>query len=120
MEIEKRLHSYPIKKEKDYNFEICQIEYKKKEIEEEFLQIEPYELLKKGYITFSSQLEGVEKETTYERALTEIKETKVTYITYKMHPINEVVQGIWNRLKVFDEEEGKKEQITLRSLQKKE
>lgn len=106
MEIEKRLHSYPVKKERDYNFEICQIDYKKKEIEEEFSQKEPYELLKKGYITFSSQLEGAEKVTVYEKALTSDKEKKATYITYKMHSVDEVVQEIWNRLKVFDIEEG--------------
>jgi len=104
MEIEKRLYSYPIGK--DYNFEIYQIEYKKKEIEEEFPQEEPYELLKKGYITFSSQLEGVEKETVYERALTGVKEKKATYITYRMYSINETAQEIWNRLRVFDVEEG--------------
>jgi len=106
MEIEKRLYSYPVEKERDYNFEIYQIEYKKKEIEEEFPQEEPYELLKKGYITLSSQLEGVEKETVYERALTGVREKKATYITYKMYSVDEVTQEIWNRLKVFDVEEG--------------
>ncbi len=106
MEIEKKLYSYPIEKEKDYNFEIYQIEYKKKEIEEEFPQEEPYELLKKGYITFSSQLEGVEKETVYERVLTGVREKKTTYITYRMYSVDEVAQEIWNRLKVFDVEEG--------------
>ncbi len=106
MEIEKRLYSYPVEKEIDYNFEIYQIEYKKKEIEEEFPQEEPYELLKKGYITFSSQLEGVEKETVYEKALTGVREKKSTYVTYRMYSIDEVSQEIWNRLKVFDVEEG--------------
>jgi len=106
MEIEKRLYCYPIEKERDYNFEIYQIEYKKKEIEEEFPQEEPYELLKKEYITFSSQLEGVKKETVYEKALTGVRERKATYITYKMYSIDEVAQDIWNRLKVFDLEEG--------------
>jgi len=106
MEIEKRLFSYPAEKEKDYNFEIFQIEYKKKEIEGKYPQEEPYELLKKGYITFSSQLEGAEKETVYERALTGVREKKTTYITYRMYPIEKVVQEIWNRLRVFDVEEG--------------
>jgi len=106
MEIEKRLYSYPIEKERDYNFEIYQIEYKKKEIEEEFPQEESYELLKKGYITFSSQLEGVEKETIYERVLTSDRKKKATYITYKMYSVDGVAQEIWNRLKVFDAEEG--------------
>jgi type III restriction enzyme len=105
MEIEKRLNSYPIEKEKDCNFEIYQIEYKKREIEEEFSQEEPYKLLKKGYITFSSQLEGVEKGTVYETALTGDRNNKVTYIIYRMYPSDEVTQEIWNRLRVFDVEE---------------
>jgi len=106
MEIEKRLHTYPITKEKDYNFEIYQIKYKKEEKEVEVPQTEPYELLKKGYITYSTQIKGVEKETVYERVITGEREDKRTYITYKMYPIEVVVQEVWNRLKVFDIEEG--------------
>jgi type III restriction enzyme len=105
MEIERRLSFYPITKEKDYNFEVYHIEYKKKEIEGEFPQEEPYELLKKGYISYSTQIKGVEKETVYERVITGAKEEKATYITYKMLPKDEVAQEVWNRLKVFDSEE---------------
>jgi len=106
MEIEKRLHTYSVAKEKDYSFEIQQIRYKKNPVEKEVPQQEPYELLKKGYISYSSQIEGVEKETVYERAVTGIREVKATYITYKMYPVEEVTQEVWNRLKVFDIEEG--------------
>lgn len=106
MEIERRLYSYPRIKEKDYNFEIYQIEYKKKEVETEVTQEDPYELLKKGYITFSTQIKGVEKETVYERVITGIREEKTTYITYRMHPIDWICSEVWNRLKVFDIEEG--------------
>ena len=48
----------------------------------------------------------MEKETVYERALTGVREKKATYITYKMYSVDEVTQEIWNRLKVFDVEEG--------------
>jgi type III restriction enzyme len=106
MEVERRLHSYPIKKEKDYNFEIYQIRYKKNEIETEVPQEEPYKLLKKKYITFSTQIERVKKETIYERVLTGVREEKGTFITYKMYPVDHVVNEVWNKLKVFDEEEG--------------
>jgi len=106
MEIERRLYFYPIIKEKDYNFGIYQIEYKKKEIETEVTQEEPYELLKKGHITFSTQIAGVEKETIYERVISGFREGKATYITYRMYPIDWVSNEIWNRLKVFDTEEG--------------
>ncbi|MBU0599706.1 DEAD/DEAH box helicase family protein [bacterium] len=106
MEIEKRLHTYPVTKEKDYNFEIHQIRYEKMEQEFEAPQIEPYKLLEKGYITYSTQIKAVEKETVYERAITGVRDPKATFITYKMYPIDIVVQEIWNRLKVFDIEEG--------------
>lgn len=106
MEIEKRLHTYPITKEKDYNFEIYQIKYKKNGKEVEVPQTKPYELLKKGYITYSTQIKGVEKETVYERVITGIRDEKATYITYKIYSIDVVAQEVWNRLKVFDIEEG--------------
>lgn len=106
MEIERRIGSYPVKKEKDYNFEIYQIEYIKEEIEIEIPQDEPYKLLEKGYIVFSTQIEGAEKKTTYERVITGVKEEKETYIEYKMYPIDEIVNDVWNRLRVFDIEEG--------------
>ncbi|PIU67982.1 MAG: hypothetical protein COS84_02455 [Armatimonadetes bacterium CG07_land_8_20_14_0_80_40_9] len=106
MEIERRLYFRPIIKEKDYNFEIYQIEYKKKEVETEVAQKEPYELLKKGYITFSTQIKGGEKETVYERVITGKIEEKITYITYHMLPLDWVSNEVWNRLKVFDTEEG--------------
>ncbi|MCG2790760.1 MAG: DEAD/DEAH box helicase family protein [Actinomycetia bacterium] len=106
MEIEKRLHTYPIVKEKDYNFKIYNIEYKKNPIETEISQQKPYELLKKEHITYSTQIKGVEKETIYEHVLTGRIEDKKTYITYKIYSIAEVAQDVWNRLKIFDLEEG--------------
>jgi len=106
MEIEKRLHIYPVNKEKNYNFDIHQIKYQKKPIEIEVPQKKPYELLKKGYISFSTQIKGTEKETVYKRVITADRTRKKTYIIYKMYPIDKVVQDIWNRLKIFDIEEG--------------
>ena len=106
MEIEKRLYAYQIVKEKDYNFEIYQIRYKKKEIEAEVNQEKPYELLKKEYINYSTQIKGVEKETIYEQAITGVREEKATYITYGMFSAAGVANEVWNKLKVFDAEEG--------------
>lgn len=106
MEIENRLHTYPVVKEKDYNFKIYNIEYRKNPIETEVPQQKPYELLKKEHITYSTQIKGVEKETTYEHILTGTREEKATYIAYKMYSIEEVAQDVWNRLKIFDLEEG--------------
>lgn len=52
------------------------------------------------------QLKGVEKETVYEHVLTGVREEKETFITYKMFPVEWVSNEVWNRLKVFDTEEG--------------
>jgi len=106
MEIEKRVHAYPVTKVPDYNFAIHQIEYEKKEIESEVPKEEPYELLTKGYITYSTQVESAEKGTVYERVITGARDEKATQITYKMYPIDVVVQEVSNRLRVFDVEEG--------------
>ena len=106
MEIEKRVHAYAVVKSPDYNFDIYQIQYEKKPIASEIPKQEPYNLLKKGYITYSTQVESAEKGTVYERAITGLRDEKATYITYKTYPIQVVAREVWNRLKVFDAEEG--------------
>jgi type III restriction enzyme len=105
MEIEKRVHAYPVVKSPDYNFEIYHIKYEKKPIESEIPQEEPYELLKKGYITYSTQVESVDKKTVYERVITSARDEKATYITYKLYPVDIVARDVWNKLKTFDVEE---------------
>lgn len=106
MEIEKRLRTYSVIKERDYNFEIHQIKYEKREVEAEVPMKEPYDLLRKGFIAYSQQIKGVEKETVYERVITGVREEKATYITYRMRPTDVVTLDVWNRLKVFDIGEG--------------
>jgi type III restriction enzyme len=128
LEIEKRVYSYPVKKKEDYNFDLYQIDYEKV-IEEtkEYLKEGEFELLKKGYITYSSQDEIIPEETEYEMAITGIKEKKEYFIVHKMYPVKEVANDISNRLYIFDQDAGTnysrewpKEKITkiiLRSLQ---
>ena len=108
MEIERRLHAYPVVKTPDYNFDIYHIQYEKKEIETEVPQEKPYDLLSKGYITYSTQVESAEKTTVYERIITGVRDEKATQITYKMYPIDVAIQEVSNRMKVFDAEEGTK------------
>ncbi|MEO0115471.1 MAG: DEAD/DEAH box helicase family protein, partial [candidate division WOR-3 bacterium] len=106
LEIEKKLHSYPIRKEKDYNFIIYQINYKKEEQSFATEKKTHYELLKKGYIAFSQQLESVDKTTIYEEVITGEREEKKTKIEYKMYPLDTVVRDVIERLKAYDLEEG--------------
>jgi type III restriction enzyme len=102
LEIEKRVESYPIEKKEDYNFDLHNIDYKKVEEEIEYPQEDPYELLKKGYITYSSQAEAVEKSTTYEKAVYGDKEIKKTLIEFKMYSIEEAANEVVNKLKAID------------------
>ncbi len=106
LEIEKRIHSYPVNKKKDYNFEIYNIEYKRKEKEVEYPQEDPFELLKKEYITYSSQAAEVEKATTYVKAVSGENYVKKTLIEFNMYSVEEVAQDVFNRLLIFDQEAG--------------
>ena len=106
LEIEKRLHSYPVAKKEDYNFDLYNIDYKRNDEEVAYPQEDPFELLKKGYITYSSQAEEVEKSTTYVRAVSGEQDVKKTLIEFKMYSVEEVAQDVFNRLLIFDQEAG--------------
>ena len=127
LEIEKRIHSYPVKKKEDYNFDLHNIDYKRNEEPVEYAQEDPFELLKKGYISYSSQDDVVPEETEYEIAITGVREKREYYITQKMYSIEEVTHDVFNRLLIFDQEAGteysenfpkeKIEQIIRKSLE---
>lgn len=102
LEIERRIHSYPVKKKEDYNFDLHNIVYKRTEEEVEYPQEDAFELLKKGYITYSSQAEAVEKSTTYARAVSGERDVKTTLIEFKMYSIDEATSEIVNKLKAID------------------
>ncbi len=107
LEIEKRIHSYPVEKKEDYNFDLYQIDYEKV-IEEtkEYPKEDEFELLKKGYISYSSQEADVEKSTTYIRAVSDEPDVKKTLIEFKMYSVDELAHDVSNRLRIFDEEAG--------------
>jgi type III restriction enzyme len=109
LEIEKRIHSYPVEKKEDYNFELYQIDYEKV-IEEtkEYPKENEFELLNKGYITYSSQDETIPEKTEYEIAISGVRETREYYITHKMYSVEEVAQDIFYRLYWFDQDAGTK------------
>jgi type III restriction enzyme len=108
LEIEKRVESYPIDKKEDYNFDLHNIDYKKVEKEVEYPQEDPYDLLKKGYITYSSQAEAIEKSTIYTKAVSGEKDEKKTLIEFKMYPIEEAANEVVNKLRVIDMDLGTK------------
>jgi len=109
MEYEKRIYSYPITKKEDYNFELHQIDYEKDIIEtKEFIKEDQFELLKKGYITYSSQDEILPRKTEYEMAVTGVRDIKEYEIKFNMYPIKEVAHDIFNRLLWHDQDAGTK------------
>lgn len=106
LEIEKRIHSYHVNKKEDYNFYLYNIDYKRIEEEVEYPQEDPYDLLKKGYITYSSQAESVEKSTTYVMAVSGEQYVKETLVEFKTYSIEGVAHDVFNRLLIYDQEAG--------------
>jgi type III restriction enzyme len=109
LEIEKRIYSYPVEKKEDYNFDLYQIDYDKV-IEEtkQYPKEDEFELLKKGYISYSTQGEIISEQTEYETAITGVRETREYYITHRMYSLEEVANDIFNRLYWFDQDAGTK------------
>jgi type III restriction enzyme len=105
LEIEKRIHSYVISKDKDYNFKIHNIDYKKSEEIVEIPKITEYDF-SKGFISLSTQSPRIEEETTYERAVIEAMRVKRTLIEFKMYTAEDVAQTVYNRYKSWDMDEG--------------
>jgi len=102
MEIELRLHVYPIKEKNEYNFKIHQIIYelKEKPRESKFKTEGPKK------IKFSPQVEALEKETEWERAVTREREITKAKVVYDFYTVEEVANDIWNRLVCDDIEFG--------------
>jgi len=103
MEVEIRLHSYPVAKSPNYNFTLHQLDYSKTQTVEEFEQKGKYDF-GKGFITLISQVPALERETTYERAVTGDRRTKKTLVRYRMYTVNEVAEDIHNKYGAIDME----------------
>jgi len=102
MEVELRFYVYPIKEKDIYNFKIHQIVYelKEKPRETKFKTEGPKK------ITFSPQVESLEKETEFEKAVTHEREIIKAKVKYDFYTIEEVANDIWNMLVLDDREFG--------------
>jgi type III restriction enzyme len=105
MEIEKRLYSYPVTKTPDYHFVLHHIQYGKPQVvsESEFEMKGAYEFTK-GFVTLTAQVSALERQTTYERAVTGEERIKKTLVHYRMHTVDEVAEAIHYRLGSIDME----------------
>ncbi len=105
LEIEKRIHSYVIPKDKDYNFRLHHIKYDKIPEVVETPKVTEYDF-NKGFISMSTQRSKIEEETIYERVITEERRPKKTLIEFKMYTAEDVAQVVYNRYKSWDMDEG--------------
>ena len=105
LEIEKRIHSYVIPKDKDYNFRLHHIKYDKIPEVVETPKVTEYDF-NKGFISLSTQRSKIEEETIYERVITEERRPKKTLIEFKMYTAEDVAQVVYNRYKSWDMDEG--------------
>lgn len=106
LEIERRVHSYPVDKNEDYNFAIFNIDYKRVEEEKQSVHKDPYNLLEKGFITYSSQAETVSEDTTYQKVLSDRREVKTTTINFTLYSVEEVAHDVYERLRIIDDDAG--------------
>ena len=102
---EKRARSYIIEKDKDYNFNLHNISYKKIE---KAVRKHPrkgtYKLPK--IPALSTQANIVKRKTTYFLLKEEKERTLITEISVQMYSVERVVNDIYNKLAEFDEESG--------------
>jgi len=105
MAYEKRARSYIVEKDRDYNFVLDNLNYKKVEVSAKkhprkgrykFPEIHP----------FNSQSNIIKRRTTYFMLKEEKEKTVVTEIPVKMYTIDRVLNDIENKLAEFDEELG--------------
>lgn len=104
LEIESRLYSEVVPKPVDYNFDLVNIDYTKTQQAEEHPETEQFEFTK-GFVSLASQVEQLERETTFVRAVTGATRQKRTLIRYQMHSVDDVAEHIHNKLKAIDVEE---------------
>ena len=105
MAYEKRARSYIVQKDKNYNFDLHNVSYKKIE---KSVKKHP----RKGRYKFpkipalSTQPKVIRRRTTYFLVKEEKEKTIITDIPVKMYSVDRVVNDIYNKLAEFDDEIG--------------
>ncbi|QRF75902.1 Restriction endonuclease [Thermoplasmatales archaeon] len=102
MDYEKRVKSYIVTKEKDYNFLLHNMKYEKSEIHEKHARIDPYRT--PTVPELSTQTGILKLRTTYFQFKEQKENEVVTKIPVKMYSVDRIVSDIVNKLSVFDDE----------------
>lgn len=106
LEIEKKIRSYVILKDRNYNFQLHNIDYRKSEKIVETPKITEYEFNKGFSLSTEDRVQRMEEKTIYERTITEKQREKKTLIEFKVYSAQEIAQIVHNRYKSWDMDEG--------------
>jgi len=120
MAYEKRVRSYIVKKEPDYNFELYNIKPDKKEVTSKKHPVKGHIAIPK-IPTLSDQSKIVKRKTTYFKVKEGEEKVITTEVEVKLYPIDEVINDIFNKLAIYDKETGTNySKIVKRNKLKKE
>jgi len=111
MDIEKRVNTYHVKKNINYDFELDQINYERTVTDTAiYAQEQEYKLLENKPITYSTQSVSENSTTKYVVAkpgangIDWQKKTQTTTIEHEMISVEDVANDIYNRLLLFDQD----------------
>jgi len=118
MAYEQRARSYIVKKDKDYNFVLHNLNYKKKEVNVKKHPIKKE--FKIPEIKLNTQSDLIKRKTTYHKIKEGREEEISTEIAIRMYSLTEVARDIYTKLVYFDEEAGTRyhQRISLDGLKK--
>lgn len=102
MDYEKRVRSYIVEKEKDYNFELDNMTYEKIETHEVHPQKGSYSIPKIPELSTQSGI--IKLRTTYLQVKEHQEKEVITKIPVKMYSIEHTINDIINKLAEFDDE----------------
>lgn len=106
MDYEKRVRSYIVEKDTDYNFELMNLNYEKVEDHKKHPRKGEYKLPKLPEL--STQSGVIKLRTTYYQVREQKEKEVVTQIPVKMYSVDRVINDIINKLAEFDDEAGTK------------
>lgn len=107
LEIERRVLSFPVSKEPNYDFTLHHIDYTKAEYIVETKQESEYNFSMR-FVNLAAQRQELERDTIYERAVTGEHRTKRTHVTLEMFSIEQVILDVHNKFRAIDLETGTK------------
>lgn len=105
MAYEKRVRSYIVDKKPDYNFELLNIKPDKKETTSQKHPVKRPIAIPRIPI-LSDQSKIVKRKTTYYKIREREEKTITTEVEVKLYPIDEVVNDIFDKLAIYDQETG--------------